>query len=157
MRVIIGEINSHPFDGNVQAYWNDVNSKIGVDNEFKLHKLTRKVRNKVNRERLQATFKRLETQVPDAYILICAASVYHHPIKEEGWLMQLAALVKRVEKQICSPERQEQAVEELLNRFLVEESVDRSNQRVLGQHSLVRSVALESYLNLSQKLQDRIK
>ncbi len=167
LRVIIGEINSHPFDGNVQAYWNDVNSKIeevekdlaeaeagkteGYD-EWELHKLTRKVRNEVNKERLKAVFNRLETQVPDAHILICAASVYRIPVQEEGWLMQLAALVRRVEKQVCSQERQEQALEELLNRFLAEESVNHNNKRVLGQHNLVRSVALESHRNLIQKL-----
>ena len=168
LRVIIGEINSHPFDGNVQAYWNNVNSKIeevekdlaeaeagkteGYD-EWELHKLTRKVRNEVNRKRLKATFMRLETQVPDAYILICAASVYRIPVQEEGWLMQLAALVRRVKKQVCSPERQEQALEELLNRFLAEESVNHNNKRVLGQHNLVRSIALESYKDLIKKFQ----
>lgn len=167
LRVIIGEINGNPFDGNVQAYWNDVGSKIkeveknlaeaekgkitGKD-EWELHKLTRKVRNEVNEERLKSVFNRLETQVPDAYILICAASVYRIPVQEEGWIMQLAALVKRIEKQACSQERQEQALEELLNRFLAEESVNHNNKRVLGQHNLVRSVALESHKGFIDKL-----
>ncbi len=71
--------------------------------------------------------------------------------------MQLAALVRRVEKQVCSQERQEQALEELLNRFLAEESVNHNNKQVLGQHNLVRSVALESYKNLIQKLQAEVK
>ena len=112
LRVIIGEINSHPFNGNVQAYWNDVGSKIeeveqdlaeaeagkteGYD-EWELHKLSRQVRDKLNKERLKAVFNSLKTQVPDAYTLICAASVYRIPVQEEGWLMQLAALVRRVE------------------------------------------------------------
>ena len=172
LRVIIGEINSHPFNGNVQAYWSDVNRKIeeveknlaeaeagkteGYD-EWELHKLTRKVRNEVNKKRLQATFKRLETQVPDAHILICAASVYRIPVQEAGWLMQLAALVRQVEKQVCSPERQEQALEELLNRFLAEESVNHNNKRVLGQHNLIRSFALESYRNLIQELKSEMQ
>ena len=172
LRVIIGEINSHPFNGNWQAYWDDVGSKIeeveknlaeaeageteGYD-EWELHKLTRQVRDKVNKERLKAVFDRLKTQVPDAHILICAASVYRIPVQEKGWLMQLAALAKRVEKQVCSQERQEQALEELLNRFLAEESVNHNNKRVLGQHNLVRSVALESYRNLIQKLQAEVR
>ncbi|MDJ0594835.1 MAG: helix-turn-helix domain-containing protein [Pleurocapsa sp. MO_226.B13] len=96
LRVIIGEINGDPFDGNVQAYWNDVNSKIeevekdlaeaeagkteGYD-EWELHKLTRQVRNNVNKARLEAVFNRLETQVPDAHSLICAASVYRIPVQ----------------------------------------------------------------------------
>lgn len=83
LRVIIGEINGEPFNGNVQAYWNDVNSKIEKvekdlaeaekgqitgEDEWEIHKLTRQVRDKVNKERLKAVFNRLETQVPDAYI-----------------------------------------------------------------------------------------
>ncbi|MDJ0594836.1 MAG: hypothetical protein QNJ72_33475 [Pleurocapsa sp. MO_226.B13] len=71
--------------------------------------------------------------------------------------MQLAALVRRVEKQVCSQERQEQALEELLNRFLAEESVNHNNKRVLGQHNLVRSVALESHRNLIQRLQAEVQ
>jgi tRNA uridine 5-carbamoylmethylation protein Kti12 len=171
LRVIIGEINGDPFYGNVQAYWNDVGSKIEEvekdlaeaeaeagknkqydDDKWELHKLTRQVRDKVNKERLQAVFNRLETQVPDAYILICAASVYRIPVKEEGWLMQLANFVKYVKKQDCSQERKEKALEELLNRFLAEQSV-KENKLLLGQHNLVRSVALESHKNLIQKLQ----
>jgi hypothetical protein len=171
LRVIIGEINGDPFNGNVPAYWNDVRSNIEKvekdlaeaekgqiigEDKWELHKLTRQVRYKVNKERLKAIFNRLETQVPDAYILICAASVYRIPVQEEGWLMQLSALVKRIEKQVCSKERQEQALEELLNRFLAEESVDRKNNRVLGQHNLVRSVTLERHNNLIKKLQSEV-
>lgn len=167
LRVIMGEINSHPFNGNVQAYWNAISSKTEEvekdlaeaeagktegDDQWELHKLTRKVRNEVNKNRLETVFNRLETQVPDAYTLICAASVYRIPVQKEGWLMQLAALVRRVEKQVCSLERQEQALEELLNRFLLEESINHNNKRVLGQHNLVRSIALESHRNLIQKL-----
>lgn len=160
LRVIIGEIKENPFDGNVQAYWNDVGSKIeevekdlaeaetgkieGYD-EWELHKLTRDVREKVNKSRIEAVFNRLETQVPDAYILICVASGYRIPVQEEGWLMQLEELVSRIEKQVCSKKRQEQALEELLNRFLCEQSVNHNNKRVLGQHNLVRSVALERH------------
>jgi hypothetical protein len=167
LRVIIGEINGEPFNGNVQAYWHDVSNKIEEvekdlaeaekgqitgEHEWELHKLTRQVRDKVIKERLQAVFNRLKNQVPDAYILICAASVYRLPVQEEGWLMQLAALVRRVEKQICSKERQERALEELLNRSLTEASVNHYNKRVLGQHNLVRSVALENHRQLLQQL-----
>ena len=171
LRVIIGEI-VESFNENVQAYWNYVGSKIeevekdlaaaeagkteGYD-EWELHKLTRQVRDQVNKERLKAVFNRLENQLPDAHILICAASVYRIAVQEEGWLMQLAAWVRRVEKQVCSKERQEQALEELLNRFLAEESVNHNNTRVLGQHNLVRSVALESHRNLIQKLQAEVE
>lgn len=174
LRVIIGEI-CESFEGNVQAYWNDIASKIeevetaiaeaeadankvmGADDEWKLHKLTRKVRLQVNKQRLQSVLDRLETQVRDAYLLLCAGSVYRLPVQQQGWLMQLVNLIKRLEKQNCSEERQERALEELENRFLVEVSVNHNNKRVFGQHNLVRSVALERYQKLVHFLRNEAK
>lgn len=169
LRVMIGEI-CESFNGNVQAYWNNVSNKIeevekalaeaeadarkivGADDDWKLHKLTRRVRLEVNRQRLKCVFERLESQVKDAYILICAASVYRAPVQEEGWLMQLVNLVKRLEHQVCGEDRQERALEELCNRFLAEESVSHNNKRILAQHNLVRSIALEHHKQLLQRL-----
>lgn len=177
LRVIIGEIVNEPFHGNVQAYWNDEREKtrekieevekalaeveqgkiLGEKDEWELHKLTREVRDQVNERRLEAAFERLQKQVKDAYILICAASVYRAPVQEEGWLMQLVNLVKRLEHQQCSQERQERALEELCNRFLAEESVNHNNKRILGQHNLFRSVALEHNKKLLQSLKNEVK
>jgi DNA polymerase III delta prime subunit len=165
LRVIIGEILSESFNGNVQAYWDKYGDEIeevekalveaeqgkslGEEDNWQLHKLTKELRRQMN-IRLEAAFDRLKRDVGDAYLLICAASVYRSPVTEEGWLMQLVNLVKRLEQQECSAERQEKALEELCNRFLVEESVDYNNKRVLGQHNLVRSVALAHYKKLLQ-------
>ncbi len=91
------------------------------------------------------------------YILICAASVYRALVQEEGWLMQLANLVKRLEHQQCSEERQQRALEELCSRFLAEESVNHNNKRVLGQHNLVRSVASEHYKQLLKSSKSEAK
>lgn len=174
LRVIIGEI-CESFEGNVQAYWNEIASKIeevetaiaeaeadankiiGADDEWKLHKLTRKVRLQVNKQRLQSVLDRLETQVRDAYILLCAGSVYRLPVQKQGWLMQLVNLIKHLEKQNCSADRQERALEELENRFLVEVSVNHNNKRLLGQHNLVRSIALDRYQKLMQDLRNGAK
>jgi len=170
LRVIIGEI-CESFDANVQAYWNDINSKIedvekaiseaekgkilGEQDEWKLHKLTFKVQREINKQRLEVTFDRLEKQVKDAYILICAASVYRAPVQAEGWLMQLVNLVKRIENKQCSEERQERALKELCDRFLAEGSVNHNNKPVLGQHNLVRSVALANYQKLLTSLKNQ--
>lgn len=163
LRVIIGEILSEPFNGDVQAYWNDdrenTSQKIeevekalaeaeqgktlGETDDWELHKLTREVRTQVNKQRLQVSFDRLKEDVKDAYILICAASVYRAPEKEEYWLKHLIHWLKRLEKQECDRERQIRAVEELENRFLVEMSFNHNKKRVLGQHNLIRSVAIE--------------
>ncbi|MGC1248291.1 MAG: hypothetical protein WA865_18915, partial [Spirulinaceae cyanobacterium] len=130
----------------------DAKQAIGTEDDWKLHKLTRKVRLEVNRQRLKAVFERLATQVPDAYWLICVAAIYRVPVQVEGWLLQLSNLVKRIEQQGCSEERQEQALLELSHRFLVEEGVNHNNRLVLGLHSLVRSVALEHYQKLIAQL-----
>ncbi len=172
LRVIIGDI-CESFDANVQAYWNDINSKIedvekaiseaqkgkiwGEKDEWKLHKLTFKVQREVNKQRLEVTFDRLEKQVKDAYILICAASVYRAPVQVEGWLMQLVNLVKRIENKQCNEERQERALKELCDRFLAEGSVNHNNKPVLGQHNLVRSVALANYQKLLTSLKNQSK
>jgi len=172
LRVIIGEI-WESFDGKVQAYWHEVSSKIvdvetalaeaergiivGEKDEWELHKLTREVREQVNKNRLRDVFNRLEKQVRDAYVLICAASVYRVPVQQEGWLMLLTNFVKRLENQTCSKERQEKALDELCNRFLAEESVNHNNKRVFGQHNLVRSVALEHYKQLLEKVKNEPK
>lgn len=163
LRVIIGEILNEPFNGDVQAYWNDdlenTSQKIeeveialteaeqgnilGEKDEWKLHKLTRQVREQVNKQRLQIAFNRLARDVKDAYILICAASVYRAPEKAEYWLKHLFHWLKRLEQQECSNDRLIKAIEELDNRFLVEVSFNHNKKRLLGQHNLIRSVAIE--------------
>jgi len=172
LRVIIGEILSEPFNGDVQAYWNDerenTSQKIeevekalaeaeqgknmGEKDEWELHKLTRQVRDQVNKQKLQKAFNRLARDVKDAYILICAASVYRAPEKEEYWLKHLVHWLKRLEQQECSKERLIRAIEELDNRFLVEASLNHNKKRVLGQHNLIRSVAIEHRNQLLQSL-----
>ncbi|WP_204104766.1 MULTISPECIES: AAA family ATPase [Spirulina sp. CCY15215] len=160
LRVIIGEI-WESFQGNVEAYWHEVRNKIeevekniaeaeagqvkGEADEWKLHILTRKVRLEVNRQRLQEVFVRLETQHPDAYLLLCAAAVYRIPVEVKGWTMQLSAFTTRLEGKPCGEERQDIALEELHYRFLVEEGINDNKHRTLGQHPLVRSAALERF------------
>ncbi|MEB3178142.1 MAG: AAA family ATPase [Nostocaceae cyanobacterium] len=163
LRVIIGEILSEPFNGDVQAYWDDDRENtrekieevekalaeaeqgktLGVQDEWELHKLTKQVREQVNKQRLQIAFNRLKRDVKEAYILLCAASVYRASEKEEYWLKHLVHWWKRLSKQDCSKELQIRALEELSNRFLVEESFNHNKKRVLGQHNLIRSVAIE--------------
>ena len=173
LRIIIGEILNEPFSGNIQAYWNDerenVNQKIeevekdlieaeeglnlGAEDEWKLHKLTRKIRNDMYEKRLKITFDRLEKNVNDAYILICAASVYRSPEKEKFWIEHLIHWIYRLEKIECGQHRQEAARQELSNRFLIVESINDNGQRKLEQHSLIRSVSIEHRKQLTKNLQ----
>jgi hypothetical protein len=171
LRVIIGEISSEPFSGNVQAYWEDCGDKIeevekalaeaeagknlGEEDDWKLHTLTNELRIQVNK-RLEAAFDRLKRDVFDAYILLCAASVYRSPEKEAYWLKHLVQWLKRLENQDCSEERQDQALEELSNRFLVEESINHNNKRVVGQHNLIRSVAISHRRRLLESFKNGV-
>lgn len=171
LRVILGEI-WESFGGNIRAYWDEVQSKIeaveqaiaaaeqdvkavmGLEDQWKLHKLTRKVRLEVNRQRLQMVFERLERRSPDAYKLICAASVYRVPVQTQGWLIQLQVLVKRLENIPCSEERQDKALHDLFYRFLIEESISPQQKRLIAMHPLIRSVALEYHQQLIASIQN---
>ncbi|HBB32005.1 MAG TPA: ATP-binding protein [Cyanobacteria bacterium UBA9273] len=176
LRVIIGEILSEPFNGDVQAYWNDnrentrekieevekdlaeaeQGKKLGDQDEWELHKLTKEVREQVNKQRLQIAFNRLARDVKEAYILLCAASVYRASEKEEYWLKHLVHWWKHLSQEECSKERQVRALEELSNRFLVEESFNHNKKRVLGQHNLIRSVAIEHHNQLLSRFKFEI-
>lgn len=169
LRTIAGEIQES-YKGNLREYWQKIGSKIeeveealaeaergiveGAQDEWDLHKLTRQVRQKVNKERLKDVFDRLQREVKDAYYMLCAASNFRGPVQEEGWLILFAGLVEDLEEQDCSDERQERAVEALINRFLAEESFNHNDKPVLGQHNLVRSVALEHHKQLLSCITD---
>lgn len=171
LRTIAGDI-WESFQGDVLAYWHEVRESVetierdlaaaeadaretmGAEDRWTLHKLTRKVRLEVNRQRLQQTFNRLEAQSQDAYWLICAASVYRIPVQAEGWKLQLANWVRRVEKRPCAPERLERAIDRLHDRFLIEASRNHNRKTVLGQHPLVRGIALERHRQLVRQFQN---
>ena len=109
------------------------------------------MREQANKQRLEIVFNRLKKDVKDAYILICATSVYRVAEKEEYWLKHLIQWLKRLSQEECSKKRQNRAIEELGNRFLLEESFNHNNQRLLGQHNLIRSVAIEHRNKLLQR------
>jgi hypothetical protein len=105
LRVISGEI-VESFAGNARAFWHNVGdeielvekhlaeaesgAKLEVENDdWKLHKLTSKIRDEVYRGRVDAVFRRLQPQNADAYLLICVAAVYRCPVQESGWLLQI--------------------------------------------------------------------
>ena len=163
LRVIAGEIGSHPFYGNVTAYWNKYGKEVEEvekaiveaqagkttgEDEWKLDRFTRTLRSNV-RKRLQQTFERLRTDIEYAYILLCETSVYRLPVQEDFWLSHL-------EDWDCNENQQLIALEALKDRYLVEEVVNH-NQYFLRQHNLVRSLSLEhlkaldGLINISNK------
>jgi hypothetical protein len=165
LRVLSGEVVEY-FASNARAFWRNVGEEIelveqhlaeaeagarleSANDDWKLHKLTRKIRSEVYQRRLDAAFKRLQQQNADAYLLICVAAVYRRPVQESGWLLQLERFIQRLRNQVYSKEQQQRVLQDLLDRYLVEiASTDESDRRLLGMHNLIRSVALEHRKNL---------
>ncbi|MBD2090628.1 AAA family ATPase [Microcoleus sp. FACHB-1515] len=149
LRVIVGEIGSRPFYGNVLAYWNRYGSeveeveraiaaaqageRIGADDKWRLDRFTAALRRNVQK-RLEQTFERLRHDAKYAYLLLCEASVYRCAVPEDWWLSHL-------DYWDCPIAVQQAALDGLKDRFLVEAVVEQ-DQYLLRQHNLIRSVSL---------------
>lgn len=152
LRVIVGEI-AESFQGNVRAYWKKYGNEIedvknaldsarnegiveGKEDRWELDRYTHELENQV-KGRLDKTFIRLEKDVKDAYFLLCTASVYRCEVPESFWLSHLE--YRGYDKQRC-----EDALQALRDRYLVEDrGINDEDERLVGQHNLIRSVAIE--------------
>jgi len=157
LRTIAGEIKGS-YGGKVMAYWKDNSRYIkevkeaidearnqgiakGGDDKWQLASYTKVLRRKV-KERIEKTFERLKNGVYDAYLLLCNASIYRCEVKEKWWLINL-------EDEGYSEEQQKAAMQTLRDRYLVEErGIDDEDNRLVGQHNLIRSVAISHRLML---------
>lgn len=147
LRVILGEIISSPFNGNIVAYWKQYGHEIeaveqscqhlefeSADDPLKLDRYTRSLR-RIVRQRIDRTFVRLQQEVPYAYLALCLASVYSRPVPEDFWLNTMAKLGLDAAKQ-------QSTLDALQDRFLIETETIAENL-LYRQHNLIRSVALE--------------
>lgn len=157
LRVIVGEMGSRPFFGDVLAYWNrygyeietveqalaeaEAGQVMGAEDRWRLDRFTRELRRNV-RLRLEQTFQRLQRDARFAYILLCETSVYRTAVPEEWWLSHL-------EYWDCDEEAAAIALDVLHDRFLVEETLD-AGQYGLRQHNLIRSVSLDHLHRLGE-------
>lgn len=157
LRVIAGEIKQK-YNSRVEAYWKEnglyiENVKrdldlarqsgaiIGSDDRWNLDSYTRILR-KLVKERVERTLERLKRDVPDAYLLLCASSIYRCEVQENWWLAHL-------EYRGYDRQRQRDAIEALRDRYLVEDGgIDEEDERLVGQHNLIRSVAISHRLEL---------
>lgn len=149
LRTIIGEIGSHPFYGNVAAYWKRYGSEVeaversieaatsgntsSADDKWQLDRFTRALQLNVQ-QRLEHTFERLEQDARYAYILLCETAVYRCLVPEDWWLSHLEDWQQSEADQIM-------ALEVLRDRYLVEETTQ-DNELLLKQHNLIRSISL---------------
>ncbi len=161
LRTIVGEIKGS-YGGKVRAYWKDNSRYIeevkeaidearnqgivkGDEDRWQLSSYTKVLRRKV-KERIEKTFERLKNDVYDAYILLCTASIYRCEVKEKWWLINL-------EDEGYSEEQQKAAMQTLRDRYLVEDGgIDDEDNRLVGQHNLIRSVAIIHLLKIPENL-----
>ncbi|EGK86880.1 ATP-binding protein [Microcoleus vaginatus PCC 9802] len=157
LRTIAGEIKGS-YGGKVRAYWKDNSRYIeevkeaidearnqgivkGDEDRWQLASYTKVLRRKV-KERIDNIFDRLKNDVYDAYVLLCTASIYRCDVKEKWWLINL-------EDEGYSEKQQQDAMQTLRDRYLVEDGgIDDEDNRLVGQHNLIRSVAIAHRLIL---------
>ncbi|HBW87403.1 MAG TPA: ATP-binding protein [Cyanobacteria bacterium UBA11149] len=157
LRTIVGEIKGS-YGGKVRAYWKDNSRYIeevkdaidearkqgivkGDEDRWQLESYTKVLRRQV-KERIEKTFERLKHDVYDAYVLLCTASVYRCEVQESWWLSHL-------EYRGYSEEQQKDAIQTLRERYLVEDGgIDDEDERLVGQHNLIRTVAIAHRLKL---------
>src|SRR6476469_844816 len=157
LRTIAGEIKES-YGKKVSAYWKENSRYIeevkeaidearnqgiikGDEDRWKLASYTKVSRRKVE-ERIEKTFERLKNDVYDAYFLLCTTSIYRCEVKETWWLINL-------EDEGYSEKQQQDAMQTLRDRYLVEDGgIDDEDNRLVGQHNLIRSVAIAHRLIL---------
>jgi len=129
LEVIAGEILAQPFNGNVIKYC----EKYGKEFETREtvighHELQLRVE-----DRVRKSLERLQKDAPVAYVLLLRSSVYRCSVPERFWLAMLGDVSK---------EKEAAALGTLQSRYLVlKEGVTSTNQFLLRQHNLIRSVA----------------
>jgi len=153
LRIISGEIVSLA-EGDVAAYWNHYGHEIEALEQaqasptpeatptLRLDRYSRYLRRAL-RDRIEISFQRLRTDLPDAYLLLCSAAVYRAAMQE-------AFLLRAFLKRGWTEARSLVALDALLDRRLLEP--DTIGQ--LRQHNLIRSVALDHLQGLTQPHHD---
>ena len=156
LRVIAGEIKTY-WHSNIRAYWRENSRYIeevqtalkaaregeneGREDRWKLASYTVELARFVQK-RIDITFDRLKEQIPIAYELICMASIYRCEVPEGFWLSHL-------QFEGYDREQQKLAMTALRDRFLIEEgSFTQTDERLVSQHNLIRSIAISHRLIL---------
>lgn len=162
LRTIAREV-VQDFQGDLSVYWQHYGSEIedveiaqseaaagkvsSSTDAWALDRYSMALRWRV-KGRLEQTFIRLAENAPRAYLLLCAASVYRCPVKQSWWLRHL-------EHRGLTKEEQQAALIALRERYLVEWVIEPGQGVLVGQHNLVRSVALQHREHLSEEVSNR--
>lgn len=154
LRVIAGEIQGEPYQGDLQAYWHDYGGEIEAVERLNSspEEYCKEDKPKIDRysinltelvkTRVEKTFTRLFKSSPLACLMLCMGAKYRRAVERRAWLMLIDEY---------SEDESLMAFQILQRRFLLEEEY--TPGKVLYRlHSLIRRVALD---NLS-KIEDEV-
>lgn len=156
--VIAGEIISDPFNGNVVDYWKKYGREIeeiekalqkeeveSENDRFRLQRYTANLR-KLVEKRVELTFKRLQDDFPDAYLLLCHGSAFRRAVSERFWFTGLKKIGYQEDLLLNS-------MDALRDRYLIEteQAEFTEDKELVRQHNLIRSVALNQLKKLKTR------
>jgi hypothetical protein len=154
LRVIAGEIREPPFNGNVQAYWNEYGYEIEEAERLKAlpEEKSRQDKPRLDRysigltdlvkNRVDRAFTRLYHGDRLACLMLCQGAVYRRAVERRAWLLMICEYPY---------EARVLAFQALQRRFLLEE--ERTERKVLYRlHSLIRRVAIDRLPNIEQEV-----
>lgn len=129
LQVIVKDIFSKPFYGNVQQYWHHYQAEFAEgERDRRQGHSPRTLELRVN-QRVKASLQHLPV---DALQMLCRASVYRRPVPKGFWLSMLGDVAEA---------KQWSALAVLQSHSLVEEEFRGDGVLLLRQHNLVRSVS----------------
>ncbi len=154
LRVIAGEIREAPYNGDVQAYWNEYGYEIEEAERLKdaPEEKSRQDKPRLDRysigltdlvkKRVDRTFTRLYQSDRLACLMLCQGAVYRRAVERQAWLLMICEYPY---------EAQVLAFQTLQRRFLLEEEC--TERKVLYRlHSLIRRVAIDRLPKIEQEV-----
>lgn len=154
LKVISGEIQEAPYQGDIQAYWHDYGKEIEAIEELKSspqefckEDKPRLDRYSINltelvKMRVEKTFTRLFKSAPLACLMLCMGAKYRRAVERQAWLMLIDDY---------SEDESLIAFQTLQRRFLLEEEY--TPHKVLYRvHSLIRRIALDNLAKIEDEV-----
>jgi hypothetical protein len=124
MEIICGVIRQEPYEGNLEAYWQE--NKVDLLIERDLEDL------------VSSQFDRLEQTDPDAYKLLCRLGVYRY----QEFFPQVPSFALMCLLWDVPEERRKRVIKSLQDRFLLESQKDGFGQIQYWLHPVIRAEAI---------------
>lgn len=155
LRVIAGDMCNFPYEGDIQAYWNEYGYEIEAveqmqnfmeiknkDDKPRLDRYSPNLEDLV-KHRVEQVFEHLYQTTRLAYIMLCLISEYRYAIERSVCLMMMIDM--------CSEEEAIAAFNIIQRRFLLEIEKTSSGKLLYRLHNIIRRVALDNLHTIEEK------